>query len=1021
MRPTADEPSGEEVPIGTGRTVVTARTDVDQSATLEPAHPSTWRDTPCAPAAPDPEHSSPQIPVGSVSSTEVLSPGATPQARRSFDAPPDFGLRYQAVRHLRRGGMGDVYRAYDTELERDVALKVIRSDREAQGTLAERFRREIALASKVTHKNVLRVYDLGQSGSVRFLSMQFVDGEDLATLMRPHRLPAPRVLALFRQICEGLAAAHDNGVIHRDLKPLNVLVDKNDNVFVADFGLALSFEDVSATASIVGSPSYMSPEQVMGEPVDARTDIFSLGVVLYELLTGSTPYGGGSAHEIMQKRVHSQPRPWRELNPDVPSYLDGVLARCLARAPADRYPSVHALLADLDARRASPPVSATAPRRRLLAVLGLGALLACVALAGRAVVHHEPLAPPSASGALAAASVPAMPSALASAPGPTTLAATVRPSVLVLGIRNDTADPFDTDTLAAVLGVALYRSQLVQSYAGFDLQNLAAELQVPQTIDEKLGKLLAARDGGKVVNARVTLAAKGMGYLLTLTATDAATGDSVLTRTLEATDTSRVVPTLGLISCALRSLLGDAPPSDPALAEQTGMSVSLEADHELTVGRQLSNSGKYTEGALHLERAVALDPELARAHAALGMAYWNLDRQAEAEKQYKLAIRWIDRMGERERLKLLGDYYSTVGEFDRSIATYEESLKKWPGDYRAETNLTIAYAQRRDMTHAIELSRRAVVEHPTAVLLRSNLAGFYAYASDFETARAESAKVIADLPSPAHEVYVYQAVAEAELQHGDEAFATYQKLEGIDPSLAASGIADLLASQGRVDEALKLLGKAIADDEAAKNADGALAKTAMLAELDLELGATAGAKRAADKAATAASTATVFMAAEVFLATGQDSKALAVEQHFEQGLSPETRTFAKLLHGEALRRHHKAREAIAVLTEAQGVMDTWLGHLALGQAYLDLGAFAEAYAELKTCMTRSGEGAFAFLDLPTIRYVATLRYYLARAQDGVDSPDAAESYRAFLATRPDVKRDPLVADARARLSTRKAR
>jgi serine/threonine-protein kinase len=181
--------------------------------------------------------------------------------------------------------------------------------------------------------------------------------------MRPHRLPAPRVLALFRQICEGLAAAHDNGVIHRDLKPLNVLVDKNDNVFVADFGLALSFEDVSATASIVGSPSYMSPEQVMGEPVDARTDIFSLGVVLYELLTGSTPYGGGSAHEIMQKRVHSQPRPWRELNPDVPSYLDGVLARCLARAPADRYPSVHALLADLDARRASPPVSATAPRR----------------------------------------------------------------------------------------------------------------------------------------------------------------------------------------------------------------------------------------------------------------------------------------------------------------------------------------------------------------------------------------------------------------------------------------------------------------------------------------------------------------------------------------------------------------------------------------------------------------------------------------------------------------------------------
>ncbi len=272
----------------------------------------------------------------------------------SLVLPPgmEIGKRYLVVRLLGMGGMGAVYLVHDRSSTADVALKLIRSDIAENPEALERFKREIQLSSKVTHKNVLRVYDLGASDGIKYLTMQFVEGEDLSTVLkREGRLPNPRLIHVFRQILEGLRAAHDQGVIHRDLKPQNIMLDAADNVYVTDFGLAKSLEQsgMTQTGAIVGTPYYMSPEQVKGSPIDHRSDIYSLGVILYEMSTGRLPFTGSTPYEVMAQRLQRAPQPAGELNPDLPAYLRKILERCMTVDPAARYQTVEEILKDLDA------------------------------------------------------------------------------------------------------------------------------------------------------------------------------------------------------------------------------------------------------------------------------------------------------------------------------------------------------------------------------------------------------------------------------------------------------------------------------------------------------------------------------------------------------------------------------------------------------------------------------------------------------------------------------------------------
>ncbi len=295
----------------------------------------------------------------------------------------EIGSRYRVRKLLGIGGMGAVYSVHDGELDRDVALKLIRSDISTNPVALERFKREIQLSSRVTHRNVLRVYDLGEADGIKFLTMQLVEGEDLAAVLnREKRLSVPRLLSILGQILEGLEAAHQQGVIHRDLKPQNIMIDRADNVFLTDFGLAKSLEQsgMTHTGAIVGTPYYMSPEQVRGAPVDHRCDIYALGVIVYEMATGELPFTGSTPYEVMAQRLLKQPRPAGELAPELPGFLRKVLERCMATDPSVRYGSVREIRQDLESARFRTTLRFEARRRprlvRAIATAAAAALLA---------------------------------------------------------------------------------------------------------------------------------------------------------------------------------------------------------------------------------------------------------------------------------------------------------------------------------------------------------------------------------------------------------------------------------------------------------------------------------------------------------------------------------------------------------------------------------------------------------------------------------------------------------------------
>ncbi|HSB75203.1 MAG TPA: protein kinase, partial [Terriglobales bacterium] len=283
----------------------------------------------------------------------------------SAAAPPrpvDFGPRYQVEALLGEGGMGAVYRAYDRELDRTVALKLIRPELGSDPTMSQRFRQELLLASKISHKNILRIHDLGEANGTKFISMAYVEGEDLhQLLLREGKLPVSRAVSLAKQLCAALEAAHAEGVVHRDLKPQNILLDKAGQVYVSDFGLAKSLQAdatrVTMSGQFLGTPRYMSPEQALAAAVDHRSDLYSLGLILYEMVTGEIPFKADSTLQTMYLRVHEKPADPRQLNPDLPDYLVQIILHCLETEPPQRYQSAREILDDLASAQPSRPPS----------------------------------------------------------------------------------------------------------------------------------------------------------------------------------------------------------------------------------------------------------------------------------------------------------------------------------------------------------------------------------------------------------------------------------------------------------------------------------------------------------------------------------------------------------------------------------------------------------------------------------------------------------------------------------------
>ena len=299
-----------------------------------------------------------------------------------------LGGRYEILELLGEGGMGAVYKARDRELDRVVALKVIRPELANQQEVLRRFKQELILARQVTHKNVIRIFDLGEAEGIKFISMDYIEGQDLRSLLRQKgRLAPEEARAIIAQVCQALEAAHAEGVVHRDLKPQNIMLDSQGRATVMDFGIARSMEltGMTQTGALLGTPDYMSPEQAKGQEVDARSDLFTLGIILYELLTGKTPYRADTVLGTLLKRTQERARPPHELDPDLPRYLSDVVVRCLEIDPQLRYQSASEIISDLETQRGTRPGLSVAlhkpgVRRAMFSLAGLGVAVALALL-----------------------------------------------------------------------------------------------------------------------------------------------------------------------------------------------------------------------------------------------------------------------------------------------------------------------------------------------------------------------------------------------------------------------------------------------------------------------------------------------------------------------------------------------------------------------------------------------------------------------------------------------------------------
>ncbi|HEY7112554.1 MAG TPA: protein kinase, partial [Thermoanaerobaculia bacterium] len=834
----------------------------------------------------------------------------------SLSLPPGFeiGRRYRVRHLLGRGGMGTVYQVDDIDLSREVALKLIRNDIAENAMVLERFKREIQLSSKVTHRNVLRVYDLGETDGVQYLTMQFIAGGDLASLLKRERhLPMERVLKIFKQVCEGLEAAHEQGVVHRDLKPQNVMLGSGDHVYLTDFGLAKTLEQsgMTQTGAVVGTPYYMSPEQVKGEPAGPRSDIYSLGIILYEMVTGSVPYAGNSVYEVMIQRLQKPPRPPRELNPEIPSYVEKLLDRCLAVDPDARYQTVREILADLESGKVRTTMRFELQKRRWLRPAAAG--LAIVVVLGLAGWWLRGRLRPS-----AAASAARKPE-----------------SVLITDFVNKTGDPVFDGTLEPSLGLALEGASFLTTYNRGQARKVAAQLQPGATsLTEPLGRLVAVREGIQVVTAG-SIETSGSGYRIEAHALDPTTGKTIQSEEATAQSKDAVLASVAKVAAGLRSALGDTTPKALQLAAaETYTAGSLESAHEYALAQDLQYGGKYDEAIPHYLKAIERDPDLGRAYAGIAVLYSNQGRKDEAEKYYQLAMAKIDRMSDREKFRTRGGYYLIVRrDPDKAIEEYGQLVQRYPADTAGISNLALAYFYKRDMAKALAEGRRAIEIYPKNVPQRNNVGLYAMYAGDFETAIREQNEVLQMNPRFVL-AHVGLALSQLAQGHPDLATETWKKASAIDArgaSDAAIGLADLALYQGRAGDAAPILEKGIEADVAASDPGSAAVKLVALAEARLAMGQPGPALAAADRAVSLAKGENVqYPAARVYLESGREARGLEIARALSQRLEQDPQAYAELIKAEASLKQGKPRDAVRILEAAKKLSDTWMGHYLLG-------------------------------------------------------------------------------------------
>jgi serine/threonine protein kinase/tetratricopeptide (TPR) repeat protein len=691
-----------------------------------------------------------------------------------MSSPLSSGTRlghYEIRSKIGAGGMGEVYLAIDTELDRTVAIKILPAALAADGQRLQRFIQEAKAASALNHPHILTIYEIGVTGDSRFIATEFIDGDTL----RPHigaGMKLAEVLEIAIQACGALSAAHAAGIIHRDIKPENIMVRRDGYIKVLDFGLAKLTEPKGSTTdneaptkamvntgagTVMGTANYMSPEQAKGTHVDERSDLWSLGAVLYEMVTGHVPFAGETPTETISLILQREPAPLVRYAHEVPDELERIAAKALTKDREERYQTAKDMLIDLRHLKRKLEVDAeidrTVPPELRAAVLtgGHGTATASGAVAATAVASTSHGASSAEyivseirrhkTGAVLIAALLIVGVAVAaflyfSRKKP---ALTEKDTVLLADFVNTTGEPVFDGTLKQALAVQLGQSPFLNIFPDERVnETLRFMGRAPnERITKDVAKEICARQGIKAMIVG-SIAGLGSHYVVTLEAINAQAGDAIAREQAEAENKEQVLKALGQAASQLREKLGESLSSikkfDAPIEQAT--TSSLEALKAFSQGNEQRTVGNQAEAISFFKRAVELDPNFAMAYARLAVAYSN-QFQTELAAQYsQKAYDLRDRVSERERFYISEKYTSYVtGDREEAINVLKAWTQSYPNDYIPHNNLSANYSLFGQYEDALKESREAVRLSPNNTTAQGNYVEGFIKLNRFDEAR----------------------------------------------------------------------------------------------------------------------------------------------------------------------------------------------------------------------------------------------------------------------------------------------